>query len=389
VRRTLIVLAAGLAVLAAGCDPVAAPRLKATPKPTAAAGHRFRNLAATMSVLWQSPTISDLTVANRWNADDYISATIGGWLNNPTSFTFHWQSCDATGQNCSTLPLATNPNYYPNGADSGRTLRLVVNACNSGGCASAPSAPTGTVTGFGEVASGLGSTPTGYPQSDTSCSNQVRPISERRSANATPNNTTPAGSITWGTTLDSFTLWVTDRGSVDGKYTGTTDDILEWGACKWGHDEDLLRAVATKESSWFMSALGDLCGGDGSTGIGSYGIMQIKNETCTGSTDQGGWPDTKNETAVNVDYYSAQLRACLDGAFQGFLYDGLSVSQDIAAHAGYNDIVPILHDPGEDYVLWGCVGQWFAGNWWSAAAAGYITAVQGYYVAHTWEQAGF
>jgi len=38
---------------------------------------------------------------------------------------------------------------------------------------------------------------------------------------------------------------------VDGQYTGTTDMIFRWAACKWGIDEDVVRAQATNEHwSW-------------------------------------------------------------------------------------------------------------------------------------------
>jgi hypothetical protein len=58
------------------------------------------------------------------------------------------------------------------------------------------------------------------------------------------------------------------------------------GACKWGFDEDLVRAIAANESWWRQSAHGDvvyssnLCpSGAVFTGSGcalSYGIMQVK-----------------------------------------------------------------------------------------------------------------
>jgi hypothetical protein len=35
---------------------------------------------------------------------------------------------------------------------------------------------------------------------------------------------------------------------VTGNFTGTTDEILQWTACKWGIDEDIVRAQAAKES---------------------------------------------------------------------------------------------------------------------------------------------
>jgi soluble lytic murein transglycosylase-like protein len=35
---------------------------------------------------------------------------------------------------------------------------------------------------------------------------------------------------------------------VTGNFRGTTDEIIRWAAWKWGIDEDLLRAVAARES---------------------------------------------------------------------------------------------------------------------------------------------
>jgi hypothetical protein len=239
------------------------------------------------------------------------------------------------------------------------------------------------------VKSGQGATPTGYPQPDSGCASQVRPMSELRSDNTTANNTTPSGTVSWGTGLDSLTLWPADRSRVTGQYTGTTDDIFQWAACKWGHDEDLLRAVAAQESWWHESEIGDKCGGDGSNGVGSYGIMQIKNLNCSGGMDNGGWPDTQNETALNVDFYGAYIRACVDGAFQGWLYDGTSVANDISSHESWNDSTPITGDPGQDYVLWGCVGNWYSGGWWDSGAQSYISPVQGYFTNKPWLQSGF
>src|SRR5262245_9938478 len=34
---------------------------------------------------------------------------------------------------------------------------------------------------------------------------------------------------------------------VDGQYAGTTEMIIRWAACKWGMDEDMIRAQATTE----------------------------------------------------------------------------------------------------------------------------------------------
>ena len=47
---------------------------------------------------------------------------------------------------------------------------------------------------------------------------------------------------------------------------------------------------------------------------------------------------------------------------------------------------------GQQYVAgdaWGCVGRWFSGRWYTAAANKYIGSVQGILAARTWATAGF
>ena len=44
---------------------------------------------------------------------------------------------------------------------------------------------------------------------------------------------------------------------VSGNFSGTTDEIIQWAACKWGIDTDVVRAQAAQESSWCMTAAGD------------------------------------------------------------------------------------------------------------------------------------
>ena len=75
-----------------------------------------------------------------------------------------------------------------------------------------------------------------------------------------------------------------------GNFTGTTDEIIQWAACKWGFDEDTLRAQVVKESYWTQTTLGDwstdagVCapghpiGADGRPGQcpESVGLMQVR-----------------------------------------------------------------------------------------------------------------
>ena len=83
---------------------------------------------------------------------------------------------------------------------------------------------------------------------DATCSARVIKTSEIRPQNASQNATKGTNK---NLTASTF------RGRVDGNYTGTTDEILQWVACKWGIDPDVVRAQAAKESYWTMSTKGD------------------------------------------------------------------------------------------------------------------------------------
>jgi Big-like domain-containing protein len=232
--------------------------------------------------------------------------------------------------------------------------------------------PPGT-TYFGTLPSGAA-----LPNSDALCASLVTPTSwEPRPDNYNANHTVPSGPVSWNTSPDwlYWTKWIADRNQVTGNFTGTTTMIFQWAACKWGIDENTLRAVAVQESDWHESAWGDRCSQtDPSKGIGSYGITQIKNRNCSGNLDHGGYPTTAQSTALNVDYYAAHIRACYDGDFYdggSWLYGGQTVTQIAAVH-------------GWSYVLWGCIGQWFSGHWYDSGANDYINKVQSKLAQKTW-----
>ena len=44
---------------------------------------------------------------------------------------------------------------------------------------------------------------------------------------------------------------------INGDFTGTTEDILRWAACKWGISQDIVFAQAAVESWWRQTTLGD------------------------------------------------------------------------------------------------------------------------------------
>ena len=85
--------------------------------------------------------------------------------------------------------------------------------------------------------------------SDAACAALVRPAAETRPDNAKFNATRGVQKNLTG----PYPLF----SRVDGNFTGTTDEIIQWTACKWGVDPDIVRAQAVVESYWHQQALGD------------------------------------------------------------------------------------------------------------------------------------
>jgi len=161
---------------------------------------------------------------------------------------------------------------------------------------------------------------------------------------------------------------------ITGNFTGTTDEIIQWAAAKWGLPDELIRGEAVVESYWYQN-LRDATGrpvnkrgfgdfGDcrglsnpgpyGPDGPNSFGLLQVKwcamkDPAAMGS---GGWPWIEQSTAYAVDTYAAVLRAC----YEGF---------DVWLGSNYT--------AGD---LWGCVGRWYSGAWNSTPGKEYIAKVQ-------------
>ena len=154
---------------------------------------------------------------------------------------------------------------------------------------------------------------------------------------------------------------------VTGAYTGTTRQILQWAACKWGIDERFVRAQAAVESSWRQTRLGDWSsdgsqcapdhelGKDGRDGQcpESFGILQVRYQYYAGA-----FPGAMTSTAFNADTTYAVWRACYEG---------------------YETWLGETAPPDHPYVAgdaWGCLGRWFSGQWYDDSAQEYISAVR-------------
>ena len=195
--------------------------------------------------------------------------------------------------------------------------------------------------------------------------------------------------------------WLLPR--VDGQFTGTTDEIFQWAACKWGLSDDMVRSIAVRESTWYeyltypsgrgvtnygsgdmistptadtttyCNAIARLGGYDYQKDYGPgicpktfsiVGVMswQAPSWGLMPDNQNGTFPFNRNSTAFAVDYLAGHLRGCYEGWMHWL--------------AGSGDI-------------WGCVGSWYSGDWHSAAADGYISRVQNELANFTWLQPGW
>lgn len=239
-----------------------------------------------------------------------------------------------------------------------------------------PPGPSETTSATSPASPGWGARFTTLPPgsalpSDGECGARVRPAAEARWQNDMFNMTQGHPTVP----DEGYPL----QARVTGGFVGTTDEILQWVACKWGIDEDVVRAQAAKESWWKQETLGDwttnerAClpghpiGADGRFGEcpGSAGLLQVRYEYSS-----NGFPGASTSTAYNADYAYSVWRTCFEGG------------------------EPWLNmvDRGQEYRpgdLWGCVGRWFAGRWYTEAALEYIGAVQGYMAQRVWDTSDF
>ncbi len=213
--------------------------------------------------------------------------------------------------------------------------------------------------------------PGGQLPDDATCAARVRKTSwEPRSDNNQANHTNLYASGAWkphATSSDPSQAYATER--VTGNFTGTTDEILQWAACKWGFPVDTVRAQAVIESYWHQNVLGD-CGNNTQSqthGCSSVGILQVRGADIP-PTHPGTWPYAYESTAWNADYTLGIRRACFEGKTTWLTQFNSS------------------YQAGD---LWGCVGLWFSGRFHDEAANGYIAKVQQALQNRVWTQPNF
>ena len=82
------------------------------------------------------------TITGTAQQGDALSVSPGSWSNGPTGFSYQWEDCDTSGNNCAAITGATSSSYTLQASDVGGTVLAVVTAGNAGGNASATSGIT-------------------------------------------------------------------------------------------------------------------------------------------------------------------------------------------------------------------------------------------------------
>jgi hypothetical protein len=159
---------------------------------------------------------------------------------------------------------------------------------------------------------------------------------------------------------------------ITGHFTGTTDEIFQWAAAKWGLPDDLIRTIAYMESDWRQSNYGDYVQNRAKCPAGypklpcpvTFGIVGTKSTNWPGI-----FPWNRDSTAAAVDVLGGWLRGCYEG-WVWWLRDHGNRSHGVY-HAGD---------------IWGCVGAWYSGNWRDGTATTPHSAESYISRAEYWEQ---
>src|SRR5579883_1682524 len=179
--------------------------------------------------------------------------------------------------------------------------------------------------------------------SDSQCAAEIVTTPETQPANAAFNAIEPTSAqlaaYAAGGYNDTYVNDYTQYERVDGKYTGSTDMIMRWAACKYGIDENVVRAQGWVESGWLQGAAGDPHSAESTCVNGSFDALYnttIDEPDGSVVSYPGGcyqswsiwqtkvyyewmtWPEIMQSTAFAADYRFADTRACMDGAYTSY-----------------------------------------------------------------------
>ena len=222
------------------------------------------------------------------------------------------------------------------------------------------------------------------PDDGTAAARVHRSGWEARPGNAGANHTVPprlalqpvdAGVHAYDPRWNQYVL-----GRITGRFTGTTDEIFQWAAAKWGLPDNLIRTIAYMESGWHQSGYGDLVLNRADCPPRyplpcpvTFGIAGTKSTSWPGI-----YPWNRESTAAAVDVLGGWLRGCYEG-WIWWLRDHGNRSRGV-------------YQAGD---IWGCAGAWSSGNWHDGSARqlgsgeNYIHVAQQVYRSKPWLSPGF
>ena len=221
-----------------------------------------------------------------------------------------------------------------------------------------------------------------------------------------------------------------DFAAVNGHYSGSTQDIIRWAACKWGVDEDWAYAETAQETGGWTNACAQMHGGSSCheggdcgnpdsnsggespdlsflgfpvtnssgafVGTSAYGGQNADGSTCSStwaswsiiqskanSFEWYAWPMLAISTAWGEDYRWAKYRACVNGDYATWFGNPSDyLNAVIRARSNPNGIVPsgqagpvnlFTNETNMQYLGLGCIGTHFSGNWYDSGADNYLT----------------
>jgi hypothetical protein len=375
------------------------------------------NSSHTFAVYAISRRISGQSASVTWTVNTQVSAGPSvptGLTTTPgnAQVVLSWNASTATvgivgyrvDRNGNQVAQVKGTTYTDFGLINGIGYTYTVAAVDTAGGVSAPSAGVSATPGSSgsSGSSGSGGQPPPIPAwvpssganftplSDQQAAANVIPAPETVPANAQANNATPTSaqlqsfygaSDYWGRNVVAVNPYYR---YVTGHYTGTTDEIIQWTAWKWGIPQDWLRAQYVQESLWKQAALGDLATVTASqysqypsqarvpgtlNVYQSMGISQVK-WTPDGRVGPGTEPMRWESTAFNADYEAATIRFYFDDP------GGLRSAWGDPTYKAGN--------------AWNSLGGWFESYpWLSPGQLHYITLVQARLAARTWTLPGF
>jgi Big-like domain-containing protein len=246
--------------------------------------------------------------------------------------------------------LVWNSTTVPNGSHT-----LTVQAFQRGGSIPIGEISIPVLVKNPALASSLGAVPQHFqtlPSGSTlhtgaQCAAMIPATPETVAANSAFNRTTASASqlaayAAGGYTVDSRDDYRQYKRAA-GQYTGSTDMIMRWAACKYGIDEDVVRAQAWVESKWLQGGAGDERTSQSQCVQGNFSALwdtaindpDGTSVACPGCCFRSWsawqtkvfyewmtWPQIMESTSFAADYRYADQRACMDGAYTSYYSSG-------------------------------------------------------------------